>query len=188
MTQNPPRFFWYFLQRLVSLVVLSVAGWCASPAWGQEIVTDSKSQAVARTVMGILAYTRWPVEQEMVTLCIVGPTEYADELLKGGLLPNARVAQVRRVRLDDAALHTECQGIYAGRLDDRAWSGLRQRLQGLPLLTISERKELCQLDCMFCLDVRGTSVEFETNLDAVARSGVRVNPRVLQLSKRKGGG
>ena len=40
---------------------------------------------------------------------------------------------------------------------------------------------------MFCLDVRDAGVGFETNLDAVARSGVRVNPRVLQLARRKGG-
>ena len=60
-------------------------------------------------------------------------------------------------------------------------------LQGQPLLSISERQELCQTDCMFCLDVRDAGVGFETNLDAVARSGVRVNPRVLQLARRKGG-
>ena len=54
-------------------------------------------------------------------------------------------------------------------------------------LSISERQELCQTDCMFCLDVRDVGVGFETNLDAVARSGVRVNPRVLQLARRKGG-
>ncbi len=169
-------------------VLLCAAGWGAAwPAWGEEIVTDEKSQSVAKTVMGILGYTRWPSEPETVQLCVVGPTEYADELLKGGQLPGARVVQVRRMRLEDAALLTQCHGVYAGRLDDRSWHALRQRLQGQPLLSISERQELCQTDCMFCLDVRDAGVGFETNLDAVARSGVRVNPRVLQLAKRKGG-
>lgn len=180
--------FWQRLRRFLAVLALFVAGFGATGAWAEEIVTDSKSQAVARTVMGIMAYTRWPTEQEVIQLCIVGPTEYADELLKGGLLPSARVAQVRRMRLDDAALLTQCQGLYAGRLDDRSWNILSQRLQGLALLTISERQELCQLECMFCLDVRGTSIGFDTNLDAVARSGVRINPRVLQLSRRKGSG
>ena len=165
--------------------------WCRLqhhlPAWGQDIVTDGKSQSVAKTVMGILGYTRWPSEPETVQLCVVGPTEYVDALLKGGQLPGARVVQVRRMRLEDAALLTQCHGVYAGRLDDRAWQALRQRLQGQPLLSISERQELCQTDCMFCLDVRDAGVGFETNLDAVARSGVRVNPRVLQLARRKGG-
>ena len=139
--------------------------WCRLqhhlPAWGQDIVTDGKSQSVAKTVMGILGYTRWPSEPETVQLCVVGPTEYVDALLKGGQLPGARVVQVRRMRLEDAALLTQCHGVYAGRLDDRAWQAL---------LSISERQELCQTDCMFCLDVRDVGVGFETNLDAVARS------------------
>jgi hypothetical protein len=90
------------------------------------------------------------------------------------------------MRLDDAGLLSQCDGVYAGMLDDAAWRQLRARLESQPLLSISERQELCLIGCMFCLDVRENGVAFETNLDSVARSGVRVNPRVLQLARRKG--
>ena len=46
-------------------------------------------------------------------------------------------------------------------------------------------RELCRIGCMFCLDVRAEGVGFDSHPEAVARSGVRVNPRVLQLSRRK---
>jgi hypothetical protein len=165
--------------------------WCGLtmgmwPAQAQEIPTDEKSQAVAQTVFGILSYTRWPTELQTIRLCVVGPTEYADELLKGGQLPNARQVVVRRMRLDDANLLSDCDGVYAGVLGDAAWRKLTTRLGTQPLLSISERQELCNIGCMFCLDVRPNGVGFESNLDSVARSGVRVNPRVLQLAKRKG--
>ena len=39
---------------------------------------------------------------------------------------------------------------------------------------------------MFCLNVDGERVSFDINLDAVARSGVRVHPNVLNLARRPG--
>lgn len=173
----------FFLRALVALCALWLA---VGAARAQDIVTDDKSRAVAQTVLGILGYTRWPSAPQTVRLCVVGPTEYADELLKGGALPGDRTVQVRRMRLDDAELLSQCDGVYAGVLDDAAWRQLRSRLEAQPLLSISERQELCLIGCMFCLDVRSSGVGFETNLDSVARSGVRVNPRVLQLARRKG--
>ena len=166
---------------MLSLVLCAHAG-------AQDIVTDERSQGVAQAVFGIVSYTRWPVEPATIRLCVVGPTEYADEVLKGGQLPGERKVIVRRVRLDDPGLTTECEGVYVGLLTDSAWRQLVGRLVGQPLLSISERQELCQIGGMFCLDVRPAQVTFEVNLDSVARSGVRVNPRVLRLGRRKGGG
>lgn len=176
---------WARSRRAAALATLCVLWLASAPSRAQEIITDERSQAVAQTVQGILGYTRWPSGSPVVRLCVVGPTEYADELLKGGALSGERSMQVRRMRLDDAELLQLCDAIYAGMLDDVAWRELRARLESRPLLSISERQELCLIDCMFCLDVRVGAVTFETNLDSVARSGVRVNPRVLQLARRK---
>ena len=168
--------------------LLAVAGLCACLAavQAQELETDGRSQAVAQKVFGILGYARWPQEPAVVRLCVLGPTEYADELLKGGRLHSGRLVQVRRRWLDDPLLSTECDGVYAGLLSDGDWRELLFRVAGQPLLSISERKSLCSVGAMFCLDVLGSSVAFEVNLDSLARSGVRVNPRVLQLARRKG--
>ena len=170
--------------------LLAIAGLCAClaavHAQAQEVETDERSQAVAQKVFGILGYTRWPQEPALVRLCVLGPTEYADELLKGGKLHSGRPLQVRRMRFDDPLLPLECDAVYAGIVSDGDWRELLGRVAGLPLLSISERRALCSVGAMFCLDVLGSSVAFEVNLDSVARSGVRVNPRVLQLARRKG--
>lgn len=161
---------------------------CPGPgaAQAENLATaDAKSRAVAQTVFGILGYTRWPDDPPVIRLCVVGPTEFADEILLGGEVPQARRIEVRRLRLNDAALSTECEGVYAGQLTDAEWRQLLDQRGGRPLLSISERRDLCRIGCMFCLDVRQEGVGFESNLDSVARSGVRVNPRVLQLSRRK---
>lgn len=149
--------------------------------------TDGKTRSVTQTVLGIVGYTRWPGDPQPVRLCVVGPTEYADELLQGTDPSHSRRIEVRRVRLDDATLATSCDGLYAGRLDDEEWRRLTERIGPQAVLSIGERRELCRIGCMFCLDVRPEGVGFESNPEAVARSGVRVNPRVLQLSRRKAG-
>ena len=168
---------------------LSIAVWlafaCLAAAQAQEVETDERSKAVAQTVFGILGYTRWPQEPAAVRLCVLGPTEYADELLKGGKLASGRAVLVQRMRLDDPDMLAQCNGVYAGLISDEDWRALLARLSGQPLLTLSERKLLCQIGSMFCLDVQRDGVAFEVNLDSVARSGVRVNPRVLQLGRRK---
>ncbi|GEM_PF-469448 len=149
--------------------------------------TDAKTRSVTQTVLGIVGYTRWPGDPQPVRLCVVGPTEYADELLQGAEPSHSRRIEVRRLRWDDAALPASCDGIYAGRLDDEEWRRLAERIGPQAVLSIGERRELCRIGCMFCLDVRPEGVGFESNPEAVARSGVRVNPRVLQLSRRKAG-
>ena len=57
---------------------------------------------------------------------------------------------------------------------------------GHPVLTISENDPSCTAGGMFCLNVDGERVSFDINLDAVARSGVRVHPNVLNLARRPG--
>ncbi len=162
-----------------------LAAWPGAALPESLVAADAKSRAVAQTVFGILGYTRWPEEPSAIRLCVVGPTEFADELLLGAEPTSTRRIEVRRMRLGDAALPTACDGVYAGHLEDAEWRQLLEKVGSRPLLSISERRELCRIGCMFCLEVRQDGVGFESNLDSVARSGVRVNPRVLQLSRRK---
>jgi hypothetical protein len=53
------------------------------------------------------------------------------------------------------------------------------------VVSISEGGDQCTVGSLFCLRVGDEQVSFEVNLDSVARSGVRIHPSVLQLSRRK---
>ncbi|MEG3000672.1 MAG: YfiR family protein [Comamonas sp.] len=148
----------------------------------------SASTAVAQTVWGILGYTRWPGDPSPVQLCLAGETAHAQVLLAGAELPGGRKLQARRISPDDAQPLNACHAVYAGHLRAGQW----QRLMGAwpagqPLLTLSEVAADCATGGMFCLDITPQGVSFELNLDSMARSGVRVNPRVLGLARRKEG-
>ena len=146
------------------------------------------STAVAQTVWGILGYTRWPADPSPVQLCLVGETLHAPLLLAGTELPSGRKLQTRRISSDDAQPLNACHAVYAGHLRSGQWQRLMAAWPvGQPLLTLSEVAADCSAGGMFCLDITPQGVSFELNLDSMARSGVRVNPRVLGLARRKEG-
>ena len=60
---------------------------------------------------------------------------------------------------------------------------LFERLRGYPILSISEHSTECVADSVFCLQIGKERIRFRVNLDALARSGVRVHPAVLKLAK-----
>ena len=148
-------------------------------------LADQRAKAVTQVVLGILSYARWPVEPAELHLCVVGPTEYTDDLLKGATQSTGRPVQVRRLLAINPAIVNDCNALYLGKLTDEERSTLFQRLNGQPVLSISERDDRCTVGTLFCLRVGDEQVSFEVNLDSVARSGVRIHPSVLQLSRRR---
>ncbi len=51
---------------------------------------EQRSNAVSQVLLGIFSYVRWPKEPAVLQLCVVGPTEYADGLLRGMVQANGR--------------------------------------------------------------------------------------------------
>jgi len=94
--------------------------------------------------------------------------------------------QVRRLLADDRHVAQACDAVYIGKLDDAQREHLFQAINGHPVLSISEADDPCTVGSLFCLRVGDQQVAFEVNLDSVARSGVRIHPSVLQLSRRRG--
>jgi hypothetical protein len=141
--------------------------------------------SVDEVVLGILSYVRWPQEPPTLNLCVVGPTEYADNLLRGLVQANGRRVDAQRRAVGDAQLGGECNAVYLGVLGDAERQQVFQALSGHPVLSISERDASCSVGSMFCLDIRKPHISFAVNLDSVARSGVRVHPSVLKLAKRR---
>lgn len=148
-------------------------------------MADSRAQAVTQVVLGILSYARWPVEPTQLRLCIVGPTQYTDDLVKGTTQATGRPVVVQRLLADNPDIVNACDAVYIGELSVDERSRLFASLMGHPVLSISEGGDQCTVGSLFCLRVGDEQVSFEVNLDSVARSGVRIHPSVLQLSRRR---
>lgn len=144
-----------------------------------------RAQAVTQVVLGILSYARWPVEPAQLRLCIVGPTQYTDDLIKGTTQATGRPVVVQRLLASHPDIVDACDAVYIGKLSADERSQLFTSLIGHPVLSISEGGDQCTVGSLFCLRVSDEQVSFEVNLDSVARSGVRIHPSVLQLSRRR---
>ncbi|MCO7597121.1 MULTISPECIES: YfiR family protein [Pseudomonas] len=174
--------------RVLSLlmgVLLLFAGPAQADTPATAIQAQQRAKAVTQVVLGILSYARWPVEPVPLRLCLVGPTEYADDLIKGNVQNSGQPLQVRRLLADDGRIAGACDAVYIGKLDRGERDRLFQAISGHPVLSISEADDPCTVGSLFCLRVADAQVAFEVNLDSVARSGVRIHPSVLQLSRRR---
>jgi hypothetical protein len=146
---------------------------------------DDRAAAVGQVVMGILSYSRWPVRPNVIRLCVVGDPAYAAELLDGRAgLPGLAV-QAGRAASNSATLAQDCDAVYLGGMDANTRQRVLRGIVGHPVVSIVEDDAECAVGSMFCLDAQPARVGFQVNLDSVARSGVRIHPSVLQLSRRR---
>lgn len=143
--------------------------------------------AVATVVAGIVSYTRWPAETRSIRLCTLGHGRGVDELLASADLGSAQLSVPVRAADDVARALDECDAIYVGTLAGGASRRLLQKAIGRPLLMIGEGPEFCTDGGMFCLQSGAPVAAFGVNLDAVARSGLKVNPRVLRIARQTTG-
>lgn len=145
----------------------------------------SRPEAVARVVLSLLSYARWPSERETLRLCVDGSARYAGKLIEGGTLSTGRLVEARRTDTLSEALVSECDALYLGAMNDARRRALTTYFVGKPVLVIAEEDFECEGGSMFCLNIREHQVSFRINLDAIARSGIHVHPGVLQLGRRK---
>ena len=148
-------------------------------------MAEQRARSVTQVVLGILSYARWPVEPDQLRLCLLGPTQYTDDLVKGTTQATGRPVVVQRLLADNPNIVNACDALYIGKLTPDERGRLFTALTGHPVLSISEGGDQCTVGSLFCLRVTDEQVSFEVNLDSVARSGVRIHPSVLQLSRRR---
>lgn len=72
---------------------------------------DHRAQAVTQVVLGILSYARWPVEPAQLRLCIIGPTQYTDDLIKGTTQATGRPVVVQRLLADHSDIVSACDAV-----------------------------------------------------------------------------
>ncbi|MEH0888174.1 YfiR family protein [Enterobacter sp. UNJFSC 003] len=163
--------------RLTLVLVLSlVAGSTAASPLAE---TD---KAVRSIVSGIVSYTRWPSLSGQPTLCIFASSHYVQTLSSvDSELPYTPAI----VHNDREALAAMCDALYFGTESPAKQLDIISQHQGRALLLISEQNPECVIGSAFCLIIDNDRVRFSVNLDALSRSGVRVNPDVLMLARNK---
>lgn len=139
-----------------------------------------QAAATARMVRSFIDFTRWPSQPNPVSLCVVGPAGNAGQLDSLSTSDGRRVA--RRVVSVTALPGAGCHVAYFGRLEPAALKQAVLSVRGKGVLTIAESDPACRSQAMFCVKPGGQTLGFAVNIDAVSRSGLKVDPRVLRMA------
>jgi len=139
-------------------------------------------EPLALFVSGLLAYTTWAAPLPAVRLCLWGQGRGIDAIVRGAPLGNARqpVTIVRDAAAVDAPWR--CDAVFVAAGAPPAAYDLPRTLAGRPVLVIGEGKAFCTIGGMFCVDADTSALRFHANLEAIARSGLRVHPQVLRIA------
>lgn len=150
------------------------------------LVRDARQ--LAAVVGGIISYTRWPQAPHAVRLCVLGHGGLVEQVQASTPPPGQRALVAQTVRLD-ANYQRDCDAVYVTAMPPENARIVLRQVVGSPILTVGEGAEFCSDGGMFCLDdgIRALPgnprARFSANLDAIARSGLRVNPQVLLLAR-----
>ncbi len=163
---------------------------CVSEVYAAPIDTNNnpastKDEEVKRTVLGIMSYTRWVPPPTPINLCIVGPTKHSVLLEKLDAFDSMNKIVVTKQNYDVTVLSTQCDAIYFGDISPVEQQKIVAARQSKPILLLSENNQNCELGSSFCLNLETSPITFTVNLDSLTRSGVRVDPNVLLLGRKK---
>lgn len=142
---------------------------------------DPYAGAAARTVRAIMEYTRWPQPRPALVLCVAGPAQHASQLT-GWRMSDGRQVQRRNVASQPAAT-AGCDVLYIGTQPIAVQRQLTAAVRGKGVLTIAEADPGNASEAMFTLTYRPAALSFRLNIDAISRSGLKVDPRVLRVAQ-----
>ena len=168
---------------LAGTALAPAAAWAQAGA--QAGAADARRPAeVAQVLFGIISYVRWPVARPEVRVCMLGTPRYGAAIVD---TPASSLGQRIRVKIPAAAAAAgECDVVYLGSLPEGEREHLLAQVIGKPILSVAEPGTSCTVGTMFCLRLSEAQIGFDVNLDAIARSGLRVHPNALQIARRKG--
>lgn len=146
----------------------------------------SAHTAKAAFLVNFVKFAEWPAQAlpsgAPLVLCVADDGNVAAALERSteGREAGGHALMVRRIDVDGAV--RACHLLYAGGLDATRSSALIARAQGAPLLTVSDYPRFSQLGGVAHLFLDGGRMRFAVNVDAAARSGLRLSSRLLSLA------
>ena len=147
--------------------------------------TMPSREPLAALVGNLLAYTHWPAQVDPLRLCIWGRGADVAALQASALSTTQRRVTVQH-DIDVALAAQRCDALYVAASAPAGARQLARTLIGRPVLSIGEGIAYCADGGMFCIDTREQPLKFQANLDAIARSGLRVDPQALRIGRAAG--
>lgn len=144
-----------------------------------SIASDVKDSAANRVVNGIISFTYWPGLKMRPLLCVLPGSRHISIASSTG----GNAYNVVYLASESELQSRHCDAVYFGGQLPKDQERLLGEIRNRPVLAISENNPECTIGASFCLTFQKGGAVFSVNIDSLTRSGVKVNPEVLLLSR-----
>jgi hypothetical protein len=164
--------------------VMLIAMHIAMPGVGRAaVVPMSDTQVKAAFLYNFAKFAEWPASALPLTMCIVGDTRVANELVKtvrdkrlGG-----RVLEVKGIGSDAPML--ACDVLFISASETRRAAAVLVTLRTLPVLTVGDSPGFARTNGIIELVIESERMHFAINTDAATRAGIRLSSHLLGLAR-----
>ncbi|WP_343551149.1 YfiR family protein [Pantoea sp.] len=144
-------------------------------------VAANKDDKANRIVSGIISFSHWPGLTGAPQLCVFSSAQHLS--LAQDSLPAATSFSVVYLANANELATQRCDAVYFGDQSPGEQVELVKHFKSKAVLTLAENNAECTVGAAFCLIFKPDHTLFSVNLDSLARSGVKVSPDVLLLSR-----
>ena len=171
--------------RLVTRLVIALA--CLCSGVGAQQKTPDAYALMAVYTYNFAKFTEWPPHSldppdTPFNLCILGEDPFGIALAK------IEGKQIKRHALrikhyPRVAVIAGCHIVFISRSEDWRLDAILSDLRNTPVLTVSDIPDFARRGGMIALQTVAQKVHFSINPAAVARAGLRLSSKLLELAK-----
>jgi hypothetical protein len=169
---------------LMLLLILTPTG----KSFAADPQTLSEYQIKAGFLFNFTRFVVWP-ESAFVTAtspilaCVAGETPLTDLVtdVAVGKVVNGRAVSIKRVKVSDDL--RRCNLLFISAAEERRTPEILASLKKTNTLTVSETPGFAQAGGMINFSIQENKVKLELNLDAATRAGLKVNSKLIAVSR-----
>jgi YfiR/HmsC-like len=150
--------------------------------------TLSEYQIKAGFFFNFTRFVEWPesafeTATSPILACITGETPLTDLVtdVAVGKIVNGRAVSIRRVKASDDL--RRCNLLFISAAEERRAAEILAGLKKTSTLTVGETPGFAQAGGMINFSIQENRVKLELNLDATTRAGLKVNSKLIAVSR-----
>jgi len=175
-------------RRVYPLLVLLLLLAPAARSFAADPQTLTEYQIKAGFFFNFTRFVDWPESAFVSTsspilVCVLGETPLTDLLtdVALGKVVNGRAVSIRRVKASDDL--RRCNLLFISAEEERHTAEILASLKKTNTLTVGESPGFTQAGGMINYSIQENRVKLELNLDATTRAGLKVNSKLIAVSR-----
>ncbi|UYM17845.1 YfiR family protein [Endozoicomonas euniceicola] len=145
--------------------------------------TSPEDKIKTAIIFKLTKFISWPKKTQSLTICVLGEGSINNELHK----INRKNTMGRRLsvthRNANSPFEKLCDALFIHNIDNVTVKSVLKRLEGKPVLTISDIRSFVDYGGMIGLKRSGKKINFSINNTSATNANLNINSKLLKLAK-----